>query len=77
MGDKTRKPFDFYAMQIQILLIDKIKAVFYAVQTDFWAGERALQSIMVTFAKRIKTANTYFNNQSRCAMMGNNLGEMK
>jgi hypothetical protein len=48
------------------------------MQTDFWTDERALQAIMVNFAKRIiKTANTYFNNQSRCAMMGNNLGEMK
>lgn len=51
--------------------------VFYAMQTDFWEDERTLQAIMVTFAKQIKNANTYLNNQSRCAMMGNNLGEMK
>ena len=59
------------------LPIDEFKAVFYAMQTDFWADERALRAIMETFAKRIKNANTYFNNQTRCAMMGNNLGEMK
>ena len=64
-------------MQIQILLIDENKTVFYAMQTDFWEDERTLQANMVTFAKQIKNANTYFNNQSRCAMMGNNLGEMK
>jgi hypothetical protein len=42
-------------MQIQILSIDEKWVVFYALQTDFWADERTLRAIMVTFAKQQKS----------------------
>ena len=43
-----------------ILPIDENVVVFYAMQTDFWADVRALQAIMVTFAKRIKKREHLF-----------------
>jgi hypothetical protein len=43
-----------------ILLIDENKTVFYAMQTDFWADERALRANMVTFAMRINFREQLF-----------------
>ena len=51
----------FYAMK-------KWQLLFYALQTDFWASEKPLRMILVTFANQ-------FNNQPRRAIMGNNLGK--
>jgi hypothetical protein len=40
----------FYALQLKFYAMTKTGCDFYALQTNFWANERPMQGIMVTFA---------------------------
>jgi len=60
LGEQIWESAGFLRNANLILPIDENRVVFYAMQTDFWADVRALQAIMVTFAKRIKNREHLF-----------------